>query len=199
MEQLRCQNITEKHNIEKIDFVTKYFYDGVRPKCKCSCGKNTNLHGLKFRDFLTGHYAIMTDKTNSENFSKNGIIHESKVSTKFYEILKKYFVDIKRSYLIDRFFVDFYIRDIDTFIEFDGEYWHGKLNFEHLKDTYPRDYKCIKNRVLKDGQQNTYFKNRNLSLLRISDKEFLSCESDEEVFSKLACISGTNRLSDFFS
>lgn len=73
------------------------------------------------------------------------------------------------------------------------------LNFEHLKDTYPRDYKCIKNRVLKDGQQNTYFKNRNLSLLRISDKEFLSCESDEEVFSKLACISGTNRLSDFFS
>lgn len=166
----------------------------------------TNLRKTGYRSVLQN--PENREKCNSleacqkryETMKKNNSFQKSKPEDAFFEFLSKYFKEIERQYVMAWWPIDFYIRDIDTFIQLDGEYLHGlTVTEEQLRESNVEKDKQRLLKKISDRRQNTYFKNRNLSLLRISDKEFLSCESDEEVFSKLACISGTNRLSDFFS
>jgi very-short-patch-repair endonuclease len=116
-----------------------------------------------------------------------------------YEFLCRHFEDVRRQYAIGFWPIDFYVRDIDTFFQLDGVYFHaiGVSEDELRASVIPKDKQRLRKKI-SDRRQNTYFKNRNLSLLRITDKEILSCFSDEEVISKLTLISGTNRIKDLF-
>jgi hypothetical protein len=129
-----------------------------------------------------------------ETMKNNNSFLKSKPEDLFFEFLSKYFRDIKRQYTVAWWPIDFYIRDIDTFIQFDGEYLHGITATEdQLRESSFEKDKQRLHKKISDRRQNTYFKNRNISLLRITDKDFFTCESDEEVFSKLICVSGIDR------
>jgi hypothetical protein len=110
-----------------------------------------------------------TDKENG-NFS----FTSSKIEERFFIILKSLYKVVERQVIInDKWSIDFYIRDIDTFVQFDGVYWHG-LNRpleEISKSLSPRDKRIIKGYFV-DLEQNEWFEKNNLKLLRITDKEF---------------------------
>jgi len=68
--------------------------------------------------------------------------------------------------------VDFYLDSINTYVQFDGVYWHGLdrppliiQNFATKRDT------CIYRTFIFDKEQNLWFKNNNLKLARITDKD----------------------------
>jgi len=74
-------------------------------------------------------------------------------------------------------FIDFYIKPIDTYIQFDGLFYHGLdrpiEEIKRLGQSKPL-FKNIARAHTKDKAQNTWFKNRNMKLLRITDKQFFS-------------------------
>ena len=110
---------------------------------------------------------------------KNGTYKKSKSEDKFYEFLCEKFDkdDIERQKLIDGHNqpIDFYIKSIDIYIQFDGVYWHGlhkPINIlrEEAKTSKRTAnlYKCY----YKDKRQNKWFLKNNLKLVRVTDKEF---------------------------
>lgn len=81
--------------------------------------------------------------------------------------------DIERPKPVYRWLIDFYIRSLDTYVELDGEYWHGldrPLEEIALHRT-PRDV-FIHKRRLNNLLQDEWFLNRGLKLMRITDKQF---------------------------
>jgi hypothetical protein len=69
--------------------------------------------------------------------------------------------------------IDFYVKSIDTYVQFDGVYWHGLDREKRIieQSLKPRD-KVIFSTIVRDLKQNKDFVNMGLKLIRITDKEF---------------------------
>ena len=105
---------------------------------------------------------------------RNGTYGKSKPEDHLYEILCEMFSadDIERQVTVHKWPIDFYVKSIDTYIQFDGAYWHGldrpiEVIAEHKT---PRDVQIHK-KWLTDQRQNEWFKEHNMKLIRITDPE----------------------------
>ena len=80
--------------------------------------------------------------------------------------------DIIRQITINGWSIDFYIISIDTYVQFDGTYWHGlNRSIEEIKEfKHPRD-KDIFDTMQRDVLQNEWFKTHNLNLVRVIDNK----------------------------
>ncbi len=168
----------ETHKISAINFYVDKFFNGVRPKCKCGCGQHTSrIHsGGIFRKYIKGHAPLKNQRSMLENV--------------FYRLLNDVFVDVRKQYRTNQKWpVDFYIRDIDTFIEFDGIFWHGKISPQNKIDNDLR-YIGVKRRIQIDLDENEWFKKNNLNFVRISDRDFINNNF------KFVTISGCDRITD---
>ena len=103
----------------------------------------------------------------------------SKSEDRFYEFLCSIFEseNIERQVRVHIWPIDFYVKTIDAYIQFDGVYWHGldrpleeiaKLRTKHDQEIYVRYHS--------DREQDKWFKDRNLKLIRITDVEFDTIE-----------------------
>ena len=82
--------------------------------------------------------------------------------------------DIERWVPINKWSIDFYIKSVDTYVQLDGVYWHGlDKSIDFLKENDTQRYKWY----LKDRQQDKYFSEHNLKLIRITDKQFEANET----------------------
>jgi hypothetical protein len=106
---------------------------------------------------------------------RNGTYRTSRTENQMYEALCQKFGidDITRGVTIQSWPIDFYIKSIDLYIQFDGIYWHGlDRPIEEIKQfKRPRD-KIIYGKWLCDQRQNEWFKENNKKLIRITDVEF---------------------------
>jgi hypothetical protein len=77
--------------------------------------------------------------------------------------------------------IDFYIKNIDTYVQFDGVYWHGldRPIEKHQLSSSLRS-QAIYQKWLIDKEQNIWFKEHNLKLVRITDQD-----SPEVIIEKL--------------
>ena len=114
-----------------------------------------------------------------ETMKKNGSYGSmsSKTENAFYELLASYFsVDaIDRFVNVNNHIVDFYIKQLNTYIQFDGEYWHGlDRPLEEVKKNaeISRRAKGIYTGYFKDREQDKWFAEHNIKLVRITDKDF---------------------------
>ncbi len=94
------------------------------------------------------------------------------------EILHKHFGEVVRQKWVNGWPIDAYVPSIDTYVQFDGVYWHGlDRDIEIIKASIkPRD-KAIYQKWLTDRKQCEWFKEHNLKLIRITDIEFKNIES----------------------
>ena len=79
---------------------------------------------------------------------------------------------VKRQMRMGRWTVDFYVEGIDTYVELDGEYWHGldrPLDVIALCTT--RTDRKILGTHHSDRMQDEWFRDNALRLIRITDKE----------------------------
>lgn len=80
--------------------------------------------------------------------------------------------------------IDFYIKTIDTYLQFDGVYWHGlDRPIDEIRQSDKGRDKAIYRKWLVDRQQEKWFKDQGKRLVRITDKQFLS--NSEESLTRL--------------
>ena len=112
----------------------------------------------------------------------NGTYKKSRIEDRFYEVLCLKFGkdDVSRQVPMKRkWFIDFYVKSIDTFIQFDGAYWHG-LNrpIEVIAECKTKRDKVIYDKMMTDRDQVVYFAENNMRLVRVSDTQFIEHESN---------------------
>lgn len=111
-----------------------------------------------------------------QTLKQNGTYVKSRDEDAFFEYLCQCVEDeavIERQVMVNGWRIDFYIKSIDTYVQFDGEYWHGldrplSVIAEHYS---PRDIN-IEGTFYKDIEQNDWFNQNRKSLVRVTDKEF---------------------------
>jgi hypothetical protein len=99
----------------------------------------------------------------------------SKVELEYGVLLRERFGadDVFAQKWINRWPIDFYIKSIDTYIQFDGVYWHAlNCSLDVLKESKsPRDKARLK-KWEADRTQDEWFSSHDLRLVRITDEEF---------------------------
>lgn len=115
---------------------------------------------------------------------RNGTYGKSKIEDRFYNALIDQFGIVERQVNINGWLIDFYVKSIDTYIQFDGVYWHGlDRNLEEIcKFVHKRD-RVIYNKFLTDRKQDNWFKKSGFRLVRITDKQFMASTFDITRFS----------------
>lgn len=106
-------------------------------KCKQTClkhfNKNTYLHSEEYEK----HYKEYNEK-RKQTLKKKNKLCQSKAEAFIYNLFTHYFKEIICQYTSDKypFNCDFYIPEIDTYIEYQGYYTHGKhpFNSENADD-----------------------------------------------------------------
>ena len=115
----------EKYGVDNysktIDFKRKY-KEKMIEKYGVEHYSQTDEYKIKFRDTI----------------KKKGKCRGSKEENKIYEILEKLYPDIIRWYSVDNrypFECDFYIPSIDVFIEYQGDWLHGRKPYNEPYDS----------------------------------------------------------------
>ena len=112
------KHVKNYHNINKEDYLIKYYYDGAQPKCACGCGKDVRCYKFSFLKYISDHknYVPMSDeqklrwlKTKKENLTIEKKLQSKGLSE---DILKYYFerfknieislLDIQRDLKVDK-------------------------------------------------------------------------------------------------
>lgn len=99
----------------------------------------------------------------------------SKSEIKFEAILRQYFAEVEIQQHVKRWPIDFYLPELDVYVQFDGVYWHG-LNRDKsvIEEGAARGCAndiCILDRMKNDALQAVYFKHNDLTLVRVTDLE----------------------------
>lgn len=111
----------------------------------------------------------------------NGTYACSAIEQKFYESLCDRYgaEDVERQCSVEaddkRWLIDFYVRSIDAYIQFDGAYWHGTdRSLSEIKENGSARDVAILAAYERDRQQDAWFAERGLTLLRITDADFIA-------------------------
>ena len=109
-----------------------------------------------------------------ETHARNGFDHwMSKPEKAFRILLEDKFgkENVKVQQLIERkWSVDFYVINVDTYIQFDGVYWHGlDRPLEQIRTSLKTRDKAIYLKWVKDRELDTYVSKQGLRLIRITD------------------------------
>ena len=135
-----------------------------------------------------------------KSMKKNGWYkRKSKPENAFYDFLSLSFNtnDIERIKIIKfdnkhRWEIDFYIKSIDTYVQFDGIYWHAlDKQIEIIREsTKKQDVQRCK-AYTRDRAQDEWFVQNNLKLVRITDVEFSKASKNNNLSIIISKIYGT--------
>lgn len=110
-----------------------------------------------------------------ETMKRNGSYFNSRSEDAFYGWLVGRFGedDVERQVVVSKWPIDFHVKSIDTYVQFDGEYWHGldRPLEEIMKFKTPRD-QTIMRKFQIDREQDVWFAENSLRLIRVTDKQF---------------------------
>lgn len=134
-------------------------------------------------------WATMTHEVKQKRIDKqissmmNNNTLSSKGELRLLELLKQFFHTIKHGVWFHKsttgaptsWNIDFYIPEINTYVQFDGVYWHGlDRPIELICELQTSRNKAIYNNWVKDRLQDEWFLKTNKRLIRITDLEFKS-------------------------
>jgi len=107
-----------------------------------------------------------------ETMRRNRSWTTSKPEERLYEIIRRKYPGVQRQVSIGRWAMDFYVPEIDTYINLNGVYWHGRNKTQEDLQTSdsPRD-KVILSTVRRDLLRETWFRENNRNLLIVWEDE----------------------------
>jgi len=117
-----------------------------------------------------------------ETMKKNGTYGKSQLEDQFYEKLCVWFgeVNVERQSIVNDLKIDFHIKSIDTYVQFDGEYWHGlDRPLQEIQESNGSRDRAILDGYLRDRKQDEWFKEHDLNLVRITDREFKNSDDNQ--------------------
>lgn len=99
----------------------------------------------------------------------------SKAEARFGELLREHFGEVKHQKWVNGWPIDFYIPSIDTYVQFDGVYWHGlDRPIELIRASNLVRDKAIVKKWETDRKQDAWFPANRLRLVRVTDIQFKS-------------------------
>ena len=119
-----------------------------------------------------------TLRKRHETMKANGSYRRcsSRAENAFYEELCCLFGsdDVERAVHVNRWLIDFYVCSIDTYIQFDGVYWHGldRPVDEIAASSSLRDAAILRT-FERDGRREKWFLESGKKLVRVTDKQFI--------------------------
>jgi hypothetical protein len=128
-------------------------------------------YGVPYKPFYQTHDELIVAMQKS--FANHPNAFSSKAEIMFCESLAQKFGHIIRQKHVHKWPIDVYIPSIDTYVQFDGVYWHGlDRPIEIIKESQGKRDQAIYHKWLIDQEQNEWFASHNLRLMRITDVEF---------------------------
>lgn len=115
------------------------------------------------------------EKSREARLSAAKSFPSSKSEDRFYSFLCSIFgeSDVERQVRVHIWPIDFYIKSIDVFIQFDGVYWHGlDRPLSEIKKFRTQTDRIIYKKWLTDHHQNDYFYKQKMRLFRFTDTQF---------------------------
>ena len=116
-----------------------------------------------------------------ETMKRNNSFRKSRAEDKMYALLVKRFGDndVERNKRPEgtAWPIDFYVKSIDTWIQVDGVYWHGldgQLEEHRRCASLSKHSRIIVYKWETDRRQETWFSERKLRLIRVTDRNVLS-------------------------
>jgi hypothetical protein len=111
-----------------------------------------------------------------ETRKKNGTLAKSKAEDNLYKFLCEKFniENVNRHPTVNSWSIDFYVKTINTYVQFDGVYYHGlDVSFDELvkRAVLRGKSKTILATFLRDLEQVDWFKMNNLKLIRVIEKQ----------------------------
>lgn len=161
----------------------------IREKVKRTCLERYNVDNIfKLDSCKKNCNSPESHRKRHETKKRNKTYGKSKIEDEFYDFLCAYFskFDVDRHVTVNNWDIDFYVKSVDVYVQFDGVYWHGlNRSIDVIKEfKSPRD-KIIYRTFLRDQEQNEWFKKNKLKLIRVTDKEFNSKKEKFDVKLKL--------------
>lgn len=165
-----------KHGVEYV-MQNKDVNEKRKQTCLSRYGVDTALNTHHAR---TNAASLECQKKKHATMLRNGTYGSSKAEDKCYALLCKQFgiENIVKQFVVnDKWPIDFYVKNIDTYVQLDGVYWHGldRPIEEIAKFTTKRD-RQIYVKWLTDRDQDAWFKHNDLKLRRITDVEIQANE-----------------------
>lgn len=136
--------------------------------CRRKCADATRVPGAALYtqdNDLTKRKRIATMKAN-KSFGK------SRLEDDFYAMLCTCFEVVQRQVVVKSWAIDFYIPSIDTYVQYDGRYWHGlDRPLEVIAEHHTALDAGIHGTYIKDREQDRWFDAQGLKLLRVTDAD----------------------------
>lgn len=149
--------------------------DTVQARARQTCLERYGVdHPSKTDDFYDKIDWKLTAAKCHMTMKKNGTYGKSRAEDEFFSLLCSNFgtENVERQARINGWSIDFHIKHIDVYIQFDGVYWHGlDRPIEVIAESTRTRDKTIYATWQRDREQDKWFKENHLSLLRCTDKE----------------------------
>lgn len=110
-----------------------------------------------------------------ETMKRNGSYFNSRGEHAFHAWLVERFGDVERQVVVNTWPIDFHVKSTDTYVQFDGAYWHGLDRPVEVIARFktPRD-RTILRKFQIDREQDAWFEANNMRLIRVTDRQFKS-------------------------
>ena len=81
---------------------------------------------------------------------------------------------VERHVIINGWDIDFYVKSISAYVQYDGKYYHGTgRTLDEVSEKKTKTDVTIYDTMLRDIKQIEWFSTHELLLVRISEKEFI--------------------------
>jgi very-short-patch-repair endonuclease len=132
-------------------------------------------HYMQSSEFKQLVQTLEFQRVRHQTMKLAGTHRTSRAEDACYDRLREAFGRVERQAYVGhkRWSIDFYVNDIDTYVQFDGVYWHGlDRALATIKEfRKPRD-RAIYQKWATDREQDAWFAAHDLRLVRVTDKEF---------------------------
>lgn len=118
-------------------------------------------------------------KKKRETMHRNKSWVTSKPEDALYARLCEFFGDVQRQATVNRWSIDFYIPSIDTYVNMNGIYWHGRgKTEEELLSSGSKQDKTILSTVKRDQLRESWFKKNQKKLVIVWEDEIESVTAE---------------------
>jgi hypothetical protein len=128
-------------------------------------------HVFQTPDFLAG--AKERARRAWETKKKNGTYKTSREEDSFYEALKLAFGDenVDRQVVLANWHIDFHIKSLDVYVQYDGAYWHGLgRGLSEVANSSAAHDTGIYTNMVNDLKQGIYCQSNSIALYRVNSR-----------------------------
>jgi hypothetical protein len=119
-----------------------------------------------------------------ETWKKNGSIKRSRPERLMFDALCSIFgkSDVAHSVIVNGWSIDAHIKSLNTYVQLDGVFWHGLTMDDDARKSYP----SIEKKWARDREQDAWFLEQKIGLVRVLDVEIFRAEKDGNIQQLLA-------------